>query len=195
MPDKDERYYKAYMEHNTISRRGLFRALSGGAKRSTSQSSRAIRSSHHELDSSVVIRSVARPPGAVEEFLFQQICNECGDCAAKCPEQVILMNNGLAELNLDYGYCAQCGVCQQACPTGALHAQNNDIQLRPKFLSACQNALFGECTLCAEQCPSSSISIVPNTSPVVDEKSCDGCGRCKQACPFASIELNLNVEH
>ncbi|MCL9774472.1 4Fe-4S dicluster domain-containing protein [Vibrio methylphosphonaticus] len=193
MPNKDERYYKAYMEHKTISRRGLFRALSGGARvqRLNANHGDSTETTNFELASPHVTRTVARPPGAVDEFLFQQICSGCAECVSACPEQVISLNEQLAELTLDYGYCAQCNECQQVCPTGALHGPNRDTLIRPVFASACQNALFGDCSLCAEQCPSQSISIRANGLPVVDGASCDGCGRCKQACPFTSIALKL----
>ena len=101
--DKDERYYKAYMEHNTISRRGLFRSLTGGGKKIK-----------QEMNEPVVARIVPRPPHAMEEIVFQELCTGCGDCKESCKEFVINIENDLAQLNLDYGYCSQCGECVNA---------------------------------------------------------------------------------
>ena len=39
MKDKrDENYYRSYLEHNTVSRRGLFRGLLSGANKSDRKS-------------------------------------------------------------------------------------------------------------------------------------------------------------
>ncbi|MEZ8741767.1 ferredoxin-type protein NapF [Photobacterium swingsii] len=203
MAEKDERYYKAYMEHKTISRRGLFRAFTSGTKKASADSSSVKASASadqnvvtKQLDARQVIRVVARPPGAIEEVLFQKICTGCTECELACPETIIHVESGLAQLDIDYGYCSMCGECQKACPTGALHAKKlqdkqNDTELRPSFSTNCQNRLFGECELCAEQCPHQAISIADFCLPELDQAKCDGCARCKQACPFSVITMNL----
>ncbi|PKH05404.1 ferredoxin-type protein NapF [Moritella sp. Urea-trap-13] len=207
MRAKDERYYKAYLENKTISRRGLFRAFVSGTKneggrRADTTSSGCTASNNAVQDTSFVaellrdsqvIKQVARPPGAINESLFQNICTGCGECESACPEKVIILNGALPELILDYGYCSQCGECQQSCPTGALHGTEKDIQLRPQFAKNCQNSLFGECELCAIQCPHQAISITSFKQPQLDVQSCDGCSRCKQACPFSVITMQLDV--
>lgn len=207
MREKDERYYKAYMENKTISRRGLFRALVLGTKRADVRRSDTTNAANtvsnnvvpdHSITAELlrdshIIKQVARPPGAINESLFQQICTGCRECESVCPEKVIILNGKLAELTLDYGYCSQCGECQKACPTGALHGPQQDIELRPIFATNCQNRLFGECELCAEQCPHQAISITSFKPPLLHVQSCDGCSRCKQACPFSVITMQLDV--
>lgn len=207
MREKDERYYKAYLENKTISRRGLFRVFVSGTKNAEGRrtdilSSGRTASNHAVKDTSLmaellndsqVIKQVARPPGAINESLFQKICSGCRECESACPEKVITLNGALAELILDYGYCSQCGECQKACPTGALHGTQKDIQLRPQFATNCQNRLFGECELCAVQCPHQAISITSFKQPQLDVQLCDGCSRCKQACPFTVISMQLSV--
>ena len=213
MAEKDERYYKAYMEHKTISRRGLFRALTSGTKKASADASSASSLPKlseasvadqdlvtEQLDASQVVRMVARPPGAIDELLFQKICTGCSECESACPEKIIHIDGGLARLDVDYGYCSMCGECQKACPTGALHAKKshdkqNDTELRPNFNTNCQNRLFGECELCAEQCPHQAIAIAALSLPKLDQVKCDGCSRCKQACPFSVITMNLYTSH
>lgn len=214
MAEKDERYYKAYMEHKTISRRGLFRAFTSGTKKASADISSATSSSRslpksgeavpadqdlvtELVDASQVVRVVARPPGAIEEVLFQKICTGCTECESSCPEKIIHIESGLAQLDIDYGYCSMCGECQKVCPTGALHAKKpwdkqNDTELRPNFNTNCQNRLFGECELCAEQCPHQAIAIAALSLPKLDQVKCDGCSRCKQACPFSVITMGLS---
>ncbi|MGF1692440.1 ferredoxin-type protein NapF [Photobacterium kagoshimensis] len=213
MAEKDERYYKAYMEHKTISRRGLFRAFTSGTQKASADVSSATSSSRSlpksgeavpaEQDlvtelvaASQVVRVVARPPGALDEVLFQKICTGCSECESVCPEKIIHVADDLAQLDVDYGYCTMCGECQKTCPTGALHAkkphdEQNDTELRPNFSTNCQNRLFGECELCAEQCPHQAISIATFSLPKLEQAKCDGCSRCKQACPFSVITMDL----
>lgn len=178
MPEKDERYYKAYLGHNTISRRGLLRAF--------------IPSIPEQQP--LINRTVPRPPNALNEAEFQAVCTGCGDCALACPEQIITIENKQAQLSVDYGYCSQCGECQNVCKTGALSNPIKDTLLRPSFGNNCQNRHNGYCDLCVEQCPNKAISVVQNSKPTLLDSSCDGCARCKQACPFSSIELVLNSQ-
>ncbi|CAM4443564.1 4Fe-4S binding protein [Vibrio agarivorans] len=190
MSEKESRYYKAYMEQNTVSRRGLFRALTSGAKRSINESPNkthipGIGDIEH------VERKVARPPKAVDEVLFQQVCNGCGECATACPEQVIVLEHDLAQLNFDYGYCSQCGNCSSVCPTGALHGIQTDVQMRPMFRTSCQNAIVGDCQLCQQLCPTRAVTIENFELPTFDSSKCDGCGRCGQGCPFSAIEMQF----
>ncbi|WP_338164072.1 ferredoxin-type protein NapF [Vibrio sp. 10N] len=185
---RDEQYVKAYIEHKTISRRGLFRALTNGATRNPAETDDSLAS---KLNAEKVVRVLPRPPQAIDEVLFQQICDGCGECQKACPEQVITIEGGLAQLTMDYGYCSQCGECGKSCPTGALHGSVLDNGLRPSFSESCQNALFGDCYLCEEACPQNAIELEDLSLPTVSESKCDGCGRCKQGCPFSSITLRL----
>ena len=115
MAEKDERYYKAYMEHKTISRRGLFRAFTSGTKKASAGVSSATSSSRslsgeaspadqdlvtELVDASQVVRMVARPPGAIDEVLFQKICTGCSECESACPEKIIHVAGELAQLDV-----------------------------------------------------------------------------------------------
>lgn len=71
MKDKrDEKYYRSYLEHNTVSRRGLFRGLLSGANKSLKESSQ-----------NTVKPSVPRPPYAVDEGCFLSCVNRAINAA------------------------------------------------------------------------------------------------------------------
>ncbi|MDR2663243.1 MAG: RnfABCDGE type electron transport complex subunit B [Treponema sp.] len=42
-------------------------------------------------------------------------CIKCGICVKNCPEQCIVIDNGIPLV--DYGKCTACGTCEQKCPT------------------------------------------------------------------------------
>ncbi len=49
-------------------------------------------------------------PSAVDP----QKCSGCGTCEEKCPEEAIVMNEGLPKVEQEK--CSECGVCVIACP-------------------------------------------------------------------------------
>jgi Na+-translocating ferredoxin:NAD+ oxidoreductase RNF subunit RnfB len=46
-------------------------------------------------------------------------CGKCGACVKKCPEQAIVIENGIP--TVDYSKCKSCGTCVDACPQHVLH--------------------------------------------------------------------------
>lgn len=181
-PGRDERYYKACLEHYTVSRRGLFRGLIAGARKA---------SKHNEVP--LVIRTVPRPPGAVDEVLFLEFCESCDLCKQACPNGVIEKEKEFPQLNLEYNDCSQCGACQRVCPTPALSSACRDIGVRPYFSGGCANRMSGACHACAEQCPQQAISISYGQIPQVDDSLCDGCGQCRTACYQGAIQLRFKA--
>lgn len=180
MADRDERYYRSCLEHYHVSRRGLFRGLFGGVKKSQPQ------------QQMTVIRTVARPPTALDEALFVALCNSCKACEQICPQQVIEWgSDNKPQLNLDYNHCSQCGQCQQACPTKALSAEKADTEYRPLFSAGCLNRVSGQCQTCVEQCPQQALTIHDNQQPQLDSSRCDGCGLCRASCYIGAVTLRL----
>lgn len=179
MKDKrDENYYRSYLEHNTVSRRGLFRGLLSGANKSLKESSQ-----------NTVKPSVPRPPYAVDEGVFLELCQSCDKCSSVCTQHIIEMVDNRPQLNLDYNHCTYCGECKSVCGSGALSDQNRMINLRPQFTSSCNNKLSGGCEVCADACPQKAIIIEPRKLPKVDTSLCDGCGLCRSACFIGAVQM------
>lgn len=58
----------------------------------------------------LAIRGFFPAPGRYEVA----VCDQCGECAAVCPEEAITRPNGAWVI--DSGRCTGCGVCVEACP-------------------------------------------------------------------------------
>ncbi|GGK36044.1 ferredoxin-type protein NapF [Aliivibrio fischeri] len=183
MKDKrDENYYRSYLEHKTVSRRGLFRGLLSGANKSLKESSQ-----------NTIKPIVARSPYAIEEGLFRELCQDCEQCATACPQHVIEMVDARPQLNLDYNHCTFCEECQLVCDSGALGKELGVINLQPEFISSCNNKLSGGCEVCADACPQKAIIIEPRKLPQVDASLCNGCGLCRSACFIGAVQMTFVV--
>ena len=76
-----------------------------------------------------------RPPGAVDEDAYRNLCIKCGQCLQVCPYDSILLEDidggatmGMAYIDPTKRGCYLCEAfpCMLACPTGALdHEQDN----------------------------------------------------------------------
>lgn len=168
---KDERYYAAYMAHNTVSRRGLLRGVFGGA----TQNLAATES-----------RAAARPPFAAPESLFVAACNGCAACVTACEFGLIQLVQQKASLDLSYASCNLCGNCAAACQRNALHlAFKADTELRPQFQSSCLQYQQQTCSDCQRACPQQAIS----ANLEINMQRCNGCGACQSACFMSAIHL------
>lgn len=175
--DKEQSYYKAYMEHRTISRRGLLRSLVKGIQPQVEPPT-------------ALSLSVIRPPGAQHEALFQQSCNGCGDCVTACPEALIIITNQRPELSFASNYCTRCQACADACPSIALQNTRFSIAARPSLINACQNTYL-YCDSCADYCKKKAIQWQARKDPVLLTDLCDGCGECVFRCPTSAWEMQL----
>jgi polyferredoxin len=132
-----------------------------------------------------------RPPGALAEVEFLELCQRCGLCMKVCPTNVInptLAEAGLAgfwtpRLIMTQGYCEfTCTLCGSVCPTGAIReitAQEKIEQPikigsayidRGRCLPWSGNA---PCIVCQEVCPTSpkAIYLQENVVAAPDKKS------------------------
>lgn len=157
-----------------LTRRGLFSGLSSHVK--------AIKPAE------AVQRTVPRPPTAVDEDIFQRLCNQCGECAKACPQAIIHIQAGYPTLDVNYAHCTLCGECKNICPTIALSGELQDTGLRAQVNDTCIN-LYGYCDACETSCPTQALQWKDGQIPHINLNSCHGCGICKSDCYLGAIHL------
>jgi MauM/NapG family ferredoxin protein len=129
-------------------------------------------STHHVSDPRLI-----RPPGALPEKNFLQLCQRCGLCMKACPTNVInptLGEAGLAgfwtpHLIMTQGYCEYtCTLCGSVCPTGAIEEITAREKIeRPIIIGSAYVdrgrclpwSGNGPCIVCQEVCPTSPKAI------------------------------------
>lgn len=176
--EKDERYYRAVLEHKSVSRRGLFRGLFSGVSATGKQAKKEDEA-----------RLVPRPPGSAEESIFSKLCTQgCNQCEQVCPQQVISMVDGLPELGLDYNSCSECGECARICPTLAISAHSIGTGAMPRISSNCLRRMSPSCEECVEMCSHDALSLL-DREVELNPDACSGCGQCREACPSMAIDM------
>lgn len=143
-----------------------------------------------------------RPPGALAEVEFLELCQRCGLCMKVCPTNVInptLAEAGLAgfwtpRLIMTHGYCEfTCTLCGSVCPTGAIREITIQEKIeqpikigsayidRGRCLPWSGNA---PCIVCQEVCPTSpkAIYLQENVVAAPDKK------RLKVQLPFVHLK-------
>ena len=143
-------------------------------------------------------RTLLRPPGALPEAEFLEVCYRCGNCVEECPADAIKLYasddddlNRTPIVDPDLQACVICDelACMNGCPSGALRLVDspNDIRMG---LAAVQAALcvrtHGEdCTKCIDLCPLGGDAIRLNEAGAVEvlDPGCVGCGVCQFHCP------------
>jgi ferredoxin len=157
---------------------------------------------HHKLNSRII-----RPPGAVPESDFLNLCIHCSKCMKVCPTnglQPCLFEAGInglwtPRLVPRIGGCEKnCNMCGQVCPTSAIRK----LPLEEKTYAKIGTAVIDKstciaweqdkvCLICDEACPYNAIHSLNETireitllRPFVDERICTGCGLCESRCPI-----------
>ncbi len=146
-----------------------------------------------------------RPPGMDSQADMLARCNRCQRCVQVCPYNIVmplplgesLVGWGTPTLDFTHGYCDFCMKCVDACPTGALRygaATEGNIGAAVVVKDACVSWDWMGCTVCANECPvEGAITLDDHDRPVVHVNLCDGCGRCEQVCPTASLRAYDNT--
>jgi len=154
---------------------------------------------------------IVRPPGALEESVFNLLCIRCGLCLEVCPTECIVfagLNDGVGTVNTPKidamigecefyrGRCEEEMQCSKQCPTKALQLVGKDkvrvgtVDFHPDY---CIAYLGKECIVCAEMCPvPGAIENTEDLKPIFNEEKCIGCGSCVYSCPANPKALSLS---
>ncbi|MGQ9843182.1 MAG: 4Fe-4S dicluster domain-containing protein [Spirochaetota bacterium] len=163
--------------------------------------------------------SIIRPPGALNESQFLDVCIRCGQCMNVCPTNAL--HPSIVEASFygmftprlipRIGYCDfTCTRCGDVCPTGAIQK----LSLNQKQKSIIGTAYIikdicipwsesRNCIVCEEVCPVEKKAItlekkvVKNKDgmyvevllPIVHEDRCIGCGICENRCPVSRAAI------
>ncbi len=180
------------MGERALSRRNLFRRF---VPEATEQLARTVQQELPEW---------RRPPGAVEEARFLDLCTRCDDCADACPHAAVhtlaawvAIGAGTPVMVPDSRACHLCEgfPCAAACPTGALRVPETRLwKLGTVRLvtERCLPYMGPECGACAGLCPADAPALTLTlTRPAIDAETCVGCGRCIEACPTLPKAIEL----
>jgi MauM/NapG family ferredoxin protein len=142
-----------------------------------------------------------RPPGAVPESSFLELCIGCGKCLEACTNDCIRLLDTQASMERLHTPvivprrkgCTLCMACTSVCPTGALRqiTPGDDVSRAAVSMgvaelnkSVCFSYNGRTCGVCYQACPlqGSAMTIGLFEQPSVHPKNCVGCGLCEQAC-------------
>ncbi|MCW9012156.1 MAG: ferredoxin-type protein NapF [Gammaproteobacteria bacterium] len=139
-----------------------------------------------------------RPPWAIAENTFTDICDRCDQCLKACPLNIIKPGiAGFPEIDFSRGGCDFCESCAQACPTQALHITDSNIEMPWQHIANVKTSCLSEngvvCRCCGDVCEMHAIrfKLVVGGSALIDlnTEECNGCGECVSVCPVQAIEM------
>lgn len=146
-----------------------------------------------------------RPPWAIDESLFTEICTSCGECITQCPTHIIKPGRAnYPVVDFSAGECLFCEQCVTVCKP---HALLKTAKSRPWFVRAsikkddCISYKGVECRSCYDPCETRAITMRPQLGgvsvPVMNSNDCTGCGACFSVCPVSAITMNKpqHIQH
>jgi ferredoxin-type protein NapG len=151
-----------------------------------------------------------RPPGAITERQFLQACTRCDECLHACPKDAIqrvpkkmgFLIAGSPYIDPKKIPCVMCDdlPCISVCPDGALVPPPNNDRMEVKMGYAildkknCQ--AYGDtfCQQCVIDCPIPGAIIQKDQKPIIDKRTCTGCGVCVLSCSTVNIPLAIKIK-
>jgi len=136
-----------------------------------------------------------RPPWAIDEYDFVDICRNCKACLEVCPESIIeLDSRNQPIINFQKGECTFCSDCVSVCESGALSKLSNQAlpwYAKVELSEGCLAVKDILCRSCGEVCEHRAIHF-PLTakgivSPEINREKCNGCGACIAICPTQAL--------
>lgn len=138
---------------------------------------------------------VMRPPGAVSVSDYVDLCTRCGDCAAACPQAIIMADeDGFPKVDVSARACTFCGACSDACRVDAIVAADG-WDWRADVGDRCLSVQGISCRVCEDHCDAQAIRFQLMTGgrsqPNISADTCTGCGACVAPCPADAISMRL----
>ena len=138
-----------------------------------------------------------RPPWAISEAAFSQLCTRCGECISQCPNHLIRSGRGdFPVIDFNAGECLFCEACVDTCKPGALKKTPDKpvwtvrATLDSTVCLACRNI---ECLSCYDPCEARAVSLTARIGgvaiPMINSAACTGCGACFGVCPVHAIKM------
>jgi ferredoxin-type protein NapG len=182
----------AYDNESNVGRRDFFGQLLREIARPVAEFREAVKEQPPTIDEEPETR--LRPPGALHETLFVEVCDHSGECVQACPANAILSGaDGTPYVDPLHQPCVVCvGLdCMSACPSGALTPRAADslgMGIARVDTEACLRSTGEDCTRCIQVCPlhelgTTVLDLTLDGSLHVYEDACVGCGCCTRACP------------
>ena len=137
-----------------------------------------------------------RPPWALVESKFVDVCTRCDQCISACEQNVLYRGEaGFPQVDFSKGECTFCEACLKRCDVSALLKDDHHFAWQHKAVvdNTCLVNQGVICSICAEQCDVSAIRFVFQVgkvpTPEIKLDSCTGCGACYRPCPANAIRI------
>ncbi len=141
-----------------------------------------------------------RPPWALEELEFTELCTRCGECIKQCEEQILIEARGkFPVVEFRRGECTFCEVCVEVCEPKALRIRSEEERERPWSLEVqvnhdCVAQKGVVCQVCGDQCLERVFRFIPRVGGAVQMEmtleNCTGCGACIAPCPVNALTMH-----
>lgn len=147
--------------------------------------------------------SLLRPPWAINETDFTEVCTRCLACLHACPSSLIIKGSaGYPEISFSQQGCDYCQACVESCDDGALSLDTATSQLAWQQQASIDEKCFAKngivCRSCGEICESRAIrfkhALAGRSQITLDTGLCNGCGECVHVCPAQSIAIKNTSE-
>ena len=152
--------------------------------------------------------AVQRPPWALAEARFTEVCTRCHACVAACPRAVLKVGDGgFPEVNFSAQGCDFCSACEAACEPLALNRAAAEAAhgaashhaawpaWRVRIAEHCLALKKVECRICADACAPRAIRFTPAPGGIsqmrLDLAACTACGECVAVCPVGAASVGI----
>ena len=144
----------------------------------------------------VAVVAPLRPPWALAEPAFTEVCTRCDACIDACPQQILQRGEGgFPAVNFSSNGCNECKRCSEVCVPNTIdwHPDRHPWGWHAVIGPACLAVQRVECRVCGEMCDASAIRFRPSLNgvaqPEVSATDCSGCGQCVAPCPTHAIQM------